>query len=102
MRDREGGLTLVTAVEVRLMGDLGGWPLWTEEDGPGAAQDWPQLTPGLVQSLQDWNSRWTNTSTRLSVRKDRAVTQALLQEAKQLAARLQSELGDAYQVKLQP
>jgi hypothetical protein len=73
---------------VRLMGDLGGWPVWLddyESGGPCGATlpaNWPMLSESLKADLIEWNLAWISDT------------------PSELAIRLQRELGNQYDVQL--
>jgi hypothetical protein len=89
--------------EVVLDGDLGGWPLWVEERedlddlvGASLPSDWPMLSESLKRDLVSWNddylARWPILSRRRRAR-------VFASTARDLVARLQTELGDQYLVR---
>lgn len=90
---------------VRLMGDLGGWPVWLddyESEGPCGAtlpDDWPMLSEALKTDLVDWNLAWISDVPGPRWRQGREVKRQVT-AASELAIRLQDELGDQYDVKL--
>lgn len=92
---------------VRLMGDLGGWPVWLddyESDGPCGAtlpSNWPMLSDELKTDLERWNLAWISDVPGPPWLRGRKIKRQLA-EAAELATRLQAELGDGYAVTLQP
>lgn len=92
-------------MDVRLMGDLGGWPLWIEDydyDGPCGAttpSDWPMLSENLKSELERWNSSRMSAPSRLPSRRH-AEHDRQTSEAWRLVRRVQFELGDGYAVRL--
>lgn len=90
---------------VRLMGDLGGWPVWLDDydsDGPCGATlpaNWPMLSEALKADLVAWNLAWIADIPGPRWRRGREVRRQVL-AAGELAKRLQDELGDQYNVEL--
>jgi hypothetical protein len=90
---------------VRLMGDLGGWPVWLddyESGGPCGATlpaNWPMLSESLKADLIEWNLAWISDTPGPRWRRAREVRRQV-DAASELAIRLQRELGNQYDVQL--
>jgi hypothetical protein len=90
---------------VRLMGDLGGWPVWLddyESDRPCGATvpaNWPMISDGLKADLVAWNQTWISDTPRSRRHRGRQMLR-MVAAAGELARRLQDELGDQYDVEL--
>jgi hypothetical protein len=84
------------AMEIRLMCDHGGWPLWDDEGGTGP-EHWPGLSPSLVARLAAWDARHSM-SFRLRGRARRGLDRAHLAEGEDLCRELADELSPEYVV----
>lgn len=83
-------------IDVRVMGDLGGWPLWTDEESTQSPDEWPMLSDELKAKLQAWNQAWTSTKPEQTT----AQVRSLVAEAGLLVGQVQAEVGAGFNVRL--
>ena len=84
--------------------DLGGWPLWADEDesqddlvGATDPEDWPALSNNLKQQLCAWNVVVLRSCHLKGAKSQKAWADAVV-TGKRLVQEVQNQLGPTYDV----
>jgi len=87
---------------LRLMADYDSWPLWDCDEPKNVDPNSLPLSHSLIQDLIDWAERFNNTLDRAdplnSAFASRGDEEQFVHDGAELATRVDSELGPAYEV----